>query len=198
MTMARALLGMSCLLSWQSMPLLQSQHSRQQQCWANFMCVLVKKKLKIYIPMYDWFPYDCLSNCPTATPTHPPPSSFCTRLRALIDCLYAHSPSVWKENLNRIPHKKTKKKKKRIKPKITHFLRKLLLVTEGRNPLTLIASPQTHKQFIWHARTHTYAPSPFLQGGRKIEARLWVSSFLWDILLTLPEIYHVNLWEMLI
>lgn len=94
MTMARALLGMSCLLSWQSMPLLQSQHSRQQQCWANFMCVLVKKKLKIYIPMYDWFPYDCLSNCPTATPNHPPPSSFCTRLRALIDCLYAHSPSV--------------------------------------------------------------------------------------------------------
>jgi len=78
MTMARALLGMSCLLSWQwqSLPRLQSQLS--QHCWANFMCVLLKKKLKIYIPMYDdddfdWFPYDCLSNCPTvprASPLH--------------------------------------------------------------------------------------------------------------------------------
>lgn len=136
-----------------------------------------------------------LSNCysdppPTIVFLYPSACTYRLLIRAQPKCL--------KRKLESNTAQKDKKKKKRIKPKITHFLRKLLLVTEGRNPLTLIASPQTHKQFIWHARTHTYAPSPSLQGGRKIEARLWVSSFLWDILLTLPEIYHVNLWEMLI
>lgn len=93
--------------------------------------------------------------------------------------------------------------------------------SQSRNPLTLIASPQTHKQFICHTHTHTDALTHRQCNlPARSKSKFWSASdlhflrhfffvfffkhFLYfcrrfvNILLTVVEIYHVNLWEMLI
>lgn len=108
----------------------------------------VKKKLKIYIPMYvrgstASHMAGCPSSCPAAR------LSSCPAVCVHLSIAHMRCRSVWKESLNRIEYPAKNRAK-------NHTFFKNEEVGGEENPLTLIASPQTHKQFIWHTRSHTH------------------------------------------